>query len=163
MSVLRFDPFRDLDRWAAEMMGAVRTPRLMPMDAYRLGDKYVVHLDCPGIAEDSLEVLAEQNTLTVKAKRANPAPDGAEFIVSERSSGSFTRQIMLGDGLDLEDIRADYRDGVLTVTIPIADQAKPRRIVVERGLGEHEGHKMISGTSRETEHVAEPAAVGAMS
>jgi len=151
MSTLRFDPFRELDRWASEAMGAARVPRLMPMDAYRHGEAYVLRFDLPGVDADSLEVTAENSTLTVRAQRPNDAPEGAQYIVSERSSGSYSRQVVLGDGLDVGAVNADYRDGVLTVTIPVAEQAKPRRIEIGRGeSGTHEGHKLISGTAAGT-------------
>ena len=146
-SSLRFDPFRELDRWANEVMGAGRSPRLMPLDVYRLGDKYVLHFDCPGIQEDSLEVTAENSTLSVRAERRTDAPQDAEFVLAERPTGVFARQMVLGDGLDLDAVAADYRDGVLTVTIPVAEQAKPRRIEIGRGA-RHEGHKVIAGSSR---------------
>lgn len=147
MSTLRFDPFRDLDRLASDWfnINGVRTPKWAPMDAYRSGDSYVVHFDLPGINEQSLEVTAENNTLTVRAERRPAAPEGAEYVVSERPMGSFSRQMVLGDGLDLEKVSADYRDGVLTVTIPVAEQAKPRRISIARGSGDR---KVIEGSSR---------------
>lgn len=135
MSTLRFDPFRDLDRLAGDWfnLGGPRTPRWAPMDAYRAGDTYQVHFDLPGIDEQSLEVTAENNTLTVRAERRPAAPEGAQYVVSERPMGAFSRQMVLGDGLDLENVSADYHDGVLSVTIPVAEQAKPRRISIGRG------------------------------
>lgn len=140
MSTLRFDPFRDLDRLASEWFGGSRTPRWAPMDAYRSGDQYVVHFDLPGVAADSLQVTAENNTLTVRAERRPTAPERAEYVVSERPMGTFTRQMVLGDGLDLESVAADYRDGVLTVLIPVAEQAKPRRIAISHGDSHGDSH-----------------------
>ncbi|GGK33426.1 18 kDa antigen [Pilimelia terevasa] len=145
--MLRFDPFRDFDRLAGEVLSGQRTPRPMPMDVYRHGEHYVVELDCPGIDADSLDLTAENNTLTVSATRRSRAPEGTKFLIAERSSGSFNRQLVLGDGLDLDAVDASYRDGVLTVTIPIAAQAKPRRISI--GRGEDDGHQVITGESRE--------------
>jgi HSP20 family protein len=149
MQALRFDPFRDFDRLAAEVLGTARTPSLMPMDCLRSGDQFVVRFDLPGIDADSLEVSAENQTLTVRAERTRRDPEGATYLISERPSGTYSRQLVLGDGLAVEDIRADYRDGVLTLTIPVAEQAKPRKIEITRGdktaVGSHEGHKMISG------------------
>lgn len=156
MTSLRFDPFREWDRWAAEMMGAARMPRLMPMDVYRHGDAYVMRFDLPGVDAESLDVIAENNTLTVRAVRQADAPDDAEFLTSERPTGEYSRQVVLGDGLDVDRVTADYRDGVLTVTIPVAEQAKPRKITIGRGES-HEGHKMISGEFRET---GEPVTAG---
>ena len=145
MSTLRFDPFRELDRWATEMMGSTRAPRLMPMDAYRHGDSYVVRFDLPGIDPDSMELLAERNTLTVRAQRRADAPEGAQYLMAERPYGSYSRQIVLGDGLNTDAISADYHNGVLTVTIPVAEQAKPRRIEISQPA--HQGHKVITGSS----------------
>ncbi|HLL65455.1 MAG TPA: Hsp20/alpha crystallin family protein [Micromonosporaceae bacterium] len=131
--LLRFDPFRDFDRLASEVLGASRVPQAMPMDCYRSGEAFYLHFDLPGMDPDSLEVTTENNTLTVRAERRPKAPDDAAYLVSERPSGSYSRQLVLGDGLSLDAINADYRDGVLTLTIPVAEQAKPRRIQVGRG------------------------------
>jgi HSP20 family protein len=148
---LAMDPFfRDLNRMASEVFGSARAPQTMPLDAYRSGDHYVVELDLPGIDPDSLEVHAENNTLTVRAHRDNAASvasngqqgGGRSYLVSERPRGTFSRQLSLGDGLDLDNVRADYTDGVLTVTLPVAEQAKPRKIEVGRGGG----RKVIEGT-----------------
>jgi HSP20 family protein len=149
MQSLRFDPFRDLDRLAAEVFGTARTPALMPMDCLRTGDQFVCRFDLPGIDPESLEVSAENNLLTVRAERRRQDPEDAAYLVSERPSGVYSRQLVLGDGLAVEDIRADYIDGVLTLAIPVAEQAKPRKIEIGRGgnttIGSHDGHKMISG------------------
>jgi len=149
--LLRFDPFRDFDRLAGEMLGAARTPAPMPMDCLRAGDRFVVRFDLPGIEADSLDVSAENNTLTVRAERRRDDPEGVTYLVSERPSGAYSRQLVLGDGLAVDSIEADYRDGVLTLTIPLAEQAKPRKIEISRGggssIGAHDGHKMIAGES----------------
>jgi HSP20 family protein len=149
MQTLRFDPFRDFDRLAAEMLGTARTPSLMPMDCLRTGDQFVVRFDLPGIDADSLDVSAENQTLTVRAERTRDDPQDAAYLISERPSGVYSRQLVLGDGLAVDDIRAEYRDGVLTLTIPVAEQAKPRKIEIMRGeatpVGSHQGHRMISG------------------
>ncbi|TDD06231.1 Hsp20/alpha crystallin family protein [Saccharopolyspora terrae] len=138
---LAFDPlFRDLNRLATEMLGSSRVPQGMAMDAYRAGDHYTVEFDLPGINPDTLEVRAENNTLTVRAERATRAADESEeqvsYVTAERPRGTFSRQISLGDGLDLDNVSADYTDGVLTVTLPIAEKAKPRQIKVGHG-GSH--------------------------
>ena len=135
MQTLRFDPFRDFDRLAAEMLGTARTPSLMPMDCLRTGDQFVVRFDLPGIDADSLDVSAENQTLTVRADRTRHDPDGSTYLISERPSGTYSRQLVLSDGLAVDDIRADYRDGVLTLTIPVAEQAKPRKVEVTSGGG----------------------------
>jgi HSP20 family protein len=160
MSTLRFDPFRELDRWANEVMGAARTPRLMPMDAYRHGESYVLRLDLPGIDADSMDITAENNTLTVRAERRNDAPEGAQYVLAERPSGTYSRQIVLGDGLDVDNIAAEYQDGVLTVTIPVAEQAKPRRIQVGRTSG---GPKAISESEGTTAADRAPTNAGVAS
>ena len=130
MQTLRFDPFRDFDRLAAEVLGTARTPALMPMDCLRTGDQFVVRFDLPGIDADSLEVSAENQTLTVRAERTRRDPEGSTYLVSERPSGTYSRQLVLGDGLAVDDVKAEYRDGVLTLTIPVAEQAKPRKISI---------------------------------
>jgi HSP20 family protein len=149
MQTLRFDPFRDFDRLAAEVFGTARTPSLMPMDCLRTGEAFVCRFDLPGIDANSLEVSAENYTLTVRAERHRQDPEDSVYLVSERPSGAYSRQLVLGDGLNVDSIQADYRDGVLTLTIPVAEQAKPRKIEITRGqasaIDSHEGHKMISG------------------
>ncbi|MEV4533949.1 HSP20 family small heat-shock protein [Asanoa sp. NPDC049518] len=140
--MMRFDPFRDFDRLASEVLGAARTPSLMPMDCLRTGDSFVVRFDMPGIDAESLDVSAENNTLTVQAERRRHDPEDATYLVSERQSGSYRRQLVLGEGLDVDAIRADYSDGVLTLTIPVAERAKPRRIEVTRAGADH---KVIEG------------------
>lgn len=130
--LLRFDPFRDLDRVTREVLGAGRVPQPMPMDCYRDGDTFVVHFDLPGIDTETLEVTEENNTLTVRAQRRTAAPEDATYLVAERPTGAYARQLVVGAGLDLESITAGYHDGVLTLTIPVAEQVKPRRIDVGR-------------------------------
>jgi HSP20 family protein len=152
--MLRFDPFRDLDRLTNELLGAPRVPQPMPMECYRSGDTFYLHFDLPGIDPESLDVTAENNTLTVRAERRSVAPEGAAYVVSERPAGAYARQLVLGEGLDLDAIHADYRDGVLTLTVPVAEQAKPRRIEISRGKDSQTsigsgGQKTISGESTE--------------
>ncbi|GAA2349366.1 molecular chaperone Hsp18 [Saccharopolyspora halophila] len=143
-----FDPlFRDLNRLATEVFGSSRAPQAMPMDAFRSGDQYVVQFDLPGIDPESLEVRAENNTLSVRAeRRVRPTGEGdaeTSYISAERPRGTFSRQLSLGEGLDLDNVSADYTDGVLTVTLPVAEQAKPRQIKVGHGGG---GHKVIENS-----------------
>ncbi|MEV6318326.1 Hsp20/alpha crystallin family protein [Streptomyces sp. NPDC051776] len=132
--LMRTDPFRELDRLAQQFMGTTGTwsrPSSMPMDAYREGDTYVIAMDLPGVSADAIEIDVERNTLTVKAERRPLAhAEDAQVNVSERPLGVFARQVMLGDSLDTENIRAHYDAGVLTLRIPIAERAKPRRITV---------------------------------
>jgi HSP20 family protein len=144
--LLRFDPFRDVDRLTNEILGTHRVPQVMPMDCYRSGDTFYLHFDLPGIDADSLRVTAEDNTLTVQAQRRSTAPDNAAYLVAERQAGAYSRQLVLGDGLDTDSINADYHDGVLTLTIPVAERAKPRKIEVTRSADSGAGQRRsISG------------------
>jgi HSP20 family protein len=135
--LMRTDPFRELDRLTQQVLGTAARPAAMPMDAYRQGDNFYICLDLPGISPDSIELTAEQNVLTVRAERAPVQSDGAQMIVSERPCGTFTRQVFLGETLDAESIAADYAVGVLTLTIPIREAAKPRNIQVTSSDQKH--------------------------
>ncbi|MEN3585377.1 MULTISPECIES: Hsp20/alpha crystallin family protein [unclassified Streptomyces] len=134
--LMRTDPFRELDRLAQQLMGpgTWSRPSAMPMDAYREGDEYVVAFDLPGVSADAIDVDVERNMLTVKAERRPVAKaDDAQMELSERPLGVFSRQIVLADTLDTHRIRADYDAGVLTLRIPIAERAKPRKVSVSVG------------------------------
>jgi HSP20 family protein len=130
--LMRFDPFRDFDRvWeqmAAEQSG--RQARSFPMDAYRRGDEFVVHFDLPGVDPSSIDLTVDRNVLTVRAERRFEQLQGDEIIVTERPQGAYTRQLMLGDQLDTDRIEAGYDRGVLTLTIPVAERAKPRKVQI---------------------------------
>ncbi|MET9792960.1 Hsp20/alpha crystallin family protein [Streptomyces canus] len=140
--LMRTDPFREFDRLAQQVFGSTARPAAMAMDAYRSGDDFVVHFDLPGVDPETIELDVERNVLNVRAERRVPAPEGAEMIVAERPTGSFTRQLFLGDTLDTERIDASYDAGVLTLRIPVAEQAKPRRIQITGG---DTGRRQISG------------------
>ena len=129
MMLMRTDPFRDLDRWSQQVLGTAARPAVMPMDAWREGDQFIVELDLPGIQGDSLGLDVERNVLTVHAERPGLDPD-REMVSAERPRGVFSRQLFLGDTLDAEQIQASYHDGVLRLTIPVAEKAKPRRIKI---------------------------------
>ncbi|MFF0493509.1 Hsp20/alpha crystallin family protein [Nocardia sp. NPDC003482] len=129
--LMRTDPFRDLDRLTQQLFGTPARPAAMPLDAWREGDEFVAELDLPGIAPDSLELDVERNVVTVRAERPALDPQRSMFA-AERPRGVFTRRLFLGENLDTDAIRADYRDGVLRLTIPVAEQAKPRKIEVTR-------------------------------
>jgi HSP20 family protein len=127
--LMRTDPFRDFDRLAQQVLGTAARPAVMPMDAWRDGDKFIVEFDLPGVDPDSLDLDVERNVLTVHAKR----PDldaNREMVSAERPRGVFSRQLFLGETLDTEKIEASYSGGVLRLTIPVAEKAKPRRIQV---------------------------------
>ena len=128
--LMRTDPFRELDRLTQQVFGTAARPAAMLMDAYRSGDSFYIHFDLPGIKTDSINLTVEQNVLTVRAERAPVRADGAEMIVSERPYGIFTRQVFLGETLDTDKIAADYTAGVLTLTIPVREAAKPRSIQI---------------------------------
>ena len=127
--LMRTDPFRDLDRLSQAVFGTPARPAMMPMDAYRDGDSFVVRLDLPGVDPDSIDLTVERNVLTVHAERSRPEPE-AERIAAEVSHGLFSRQLFLGDSLDVDQLSADYTHGVLTLRIPVAERAKPRRIEI---------------------------------
>jgi len=127
--LMRTDPFRDLDRLSQQLWGTATRPTVMAMDAWRDGDEFVVEFDLPGVSPDSVDLDVERNVLTVKAER--PALNGdRELIAAERPRGVFSRQLILGDNLDTENVGAAYSSGVLTLRIPVAEQAKPRKIQI---------------------------------
>lgn len=138
--LMRTDPFRDLDRLTEAMLGTRSRPAVMPMDAYRQDGSFVVHLDLPGVTADSIDLTVEQNVLSIHAERKPPVDDGAEKVVAECTYGVFSRQMFLGDTLDAERLEADYDAGVLTIKIPIAEKAKPRRIEISGGSDRKEIH-----------------------
>jgi HSP20 family protein len=146
---MRFDPFRDFDRLAEQVLGpasAVRAPRFMPMDVYREGDRFVLHVDLPGVDADSIDVDVDSGMLTIRAERGGPDGENLDWLLSERYSGSYMRQLTLGDGVDADAITADYDAGVLTVVIPVADKAKPRKISV---TGSGSGGTAITASSED--------------
>ncbi len=127
--LMRTDPLRDLDRLLGTL-GTTARPAAMPLDAWRAGDEFVVELDLPGVDPGSIDIDVERNVLTVRAERPVRAND-AELLTAERARGVFSRQLFLGDALDTERVSAAYENGVLTLRIPVAERAKPRKITVE--------------------------------
>ena len=123
------DPFRDLDRLTQQVFGTTNRPTVMPMDAWREGDTFVIEFDLPGVARDSIDLDVERNVLTVRAERVAGNGDW-EMLASERPRGMYSRQLVLGDNLDLSGIAAHYEDGVLRLKVPVAEKAKPRKIQV---------------------------------
>ena len=134
--LMRTDPFRELDRLTQQLFGTNGTtsrPAVMPMDAYRHDEQFVVQFDLPGVDPASIDLDVERNVLTVKAERAPTYGEDVELQVAERPRGVFSRQLFLGDTLDADRIEAHYDAGVLTLRLPIAEKAKPRKIEITGG------------------------------
>jgi HSP20 family protein len=129
--LMRSDPFREFDRLAQQLLGAGTTsrPAVMPMDAWREGDTFVLEFDLPGVNPETVDIDVERNVLTVRAERS-PKNGDWELLAAERATGLFSRQLVLGDNLDLERVEAAYDAGVLRLTIPVAERAKPRKIEI---------------------------------
>lgn len=142
--LLQHDPFRDLDRLTQQVFGTVARPSGMPLDAWRDGDEFVVELDLPGIDPNRLDIDVERNVLTIRAERLSHIPDAADAVAAERPWGVFSRQLVLGDALDTENVDADYTAGVLRLRIPIAEQAKPRKISISSRDGSDRKHEVKS-------------------
>jgi HSP20 family protein len=136
--VLRFDPFSDLDALTRGLLtsqtGSTRTPRFMPMDLCKIDDHYVLTADLPGIDPGSVEVDVDSGTLTISAHRTARSEDAVQWLANERFFGTYRRQLSLGEGIDATAITATYENGVLTVTIPVAERAKPRKIEVAHNV-----------------------------
>ena len=126
--LVRTDPFRELDRVASQVFGTTARPAVMPMDAWRDGDTFVIEFDLPAVDPESVDLDVERNVLTVRAERLSPTGPEVELIASERPRGVFSRQVILGDALDTDGIHASYQSGVLRLNIPVAERAKPRKI-----------------------------------
>jgi HSP20 family protein len=128
--LMRTDPFRQLDRLSEEVIGTRARPAAMPIDAYLRDHTFYVHFDLPGVNPASIDLTVERNVLTVRAERTRAETNGGEVLVAERPQGTFSRQLFLGDTLDTEHIEAEYVDGVLTLRLPVAESAKPRKVEV---------------------------------
>jgi HSP20 family protein len=148
MVLMRTDPFRELDRLSQQLLGTSARPTLMPMDAWREEESFVIEFDLPGVQADSIDLDVERNVLTVRAERPE-RKGGSDLLAAERPRGVFSRQLVLGDNLDLERIHATYADGVLRLTVPVAERAKPRKIRID-----------VDGSSRTIKGEAQPQAVG---
>lgn len=133
--LMRTDPFREFDRWFPQFAGTASRPAVMPIDAYQKEDSFLVLFDLPGVKADSIDLTVEKNVLTVRAERNRPEAEGVEMVVAERPHGVFTRQLFLGETLDTEHIDAEYTDGVLSLRIPVAETAKPRKVTITAGTG----------------------------
>lgn len=135
MLIRSADPFREFDRITQQLMGTTNRPVAMPMDAWREGDRFVLEFDLPGVNPESVDLDVERNVLTIRAERVASNGDW-QMLASERPRGAFSRQLVLGDNLDLDHIEAAYRDGVLRLVVPVAEKAKPRKIEVRTGSDE---------------------------
>ncbi|MEV7647284.1 Hsp20/alpha crystallin family protein [Arthrobacter sp. NPDC089319] len=133
--LMRTDPFRELDRLTQQVFGNQARPAAMPMDAWREGDEFVVELDLPGVDPSTIDLDVERNVLTIGAERRSKIDDGKDVVAAERATGTFSRQLVLGDTLDTENVTASYEAGVLALRIPIREQAKPRKIEISSGDG----------------------------
>lgn len=131
-----FDPFRELDRFAANLLDSQQGPRLMPIDLHRDGDHYILNADLPGIDPGSVDVDVDGQLLTIRAERTPRSQEGVKWLAHERPSGSFLRQLNLGDGIDTQSISATYDNGVLSVMIPVSERAKPRKVEIMSGVKE---------------------------
>ena len=143
--LMRFDPFRELDRQFDRLSQRNWGAGVMPIDAYRRGDRFFVHFDLPGVDPASVDLEVEKNVLTVKAERSWEPAEGDEVVVAERPRGTFSRQLFLGETLDTDHIEAKYDKGVLTVRIPVAEAAKPRKVAI--GGGESDTPEAIDAKS----------------
>jgi HSP20 family protein len=146
MTLMRFDPFRELDRMAEQAFSG-RAARSMPMEALRRGEEFLVFLDLPGVQRDDVDVTVERNVVSIRARRASQRQEGDEVIIDERPYGEFTRQLFLGDNLDPGGLTADLDNGVLIMRIPVSEASKPRRVALSSSEGgRHEGQR--AGTTR---------------
>lgn len=133
MLATRFDPFREVERLIGETIGSAPKAAVMPMDLFRTGDHYVIQCDLPGVDPGSVDVTVEDRMLTIRAKRSAIENSDVQWLSAERPTGTFARQIALGRDVSLDNIDATYTNGVLSLTLPVAEGAKPRRITVSEG------------------------------
>ena len=143
-----WDPFRDLDRLAQGLLDTRQTPRMMPIDLHRDGDHYVLSADLPGVDPGSIDVDVDGQLLTIRAERTMRSDSDVQWLAHERPSGSFLRQLTLGDGLDTTAISAHYDNGVLSVVIPVSEKAKPRKVQVQSAP--HTEKEVTTGTPAST-------------
>ncbi|WP_353826611.1 Hsp20/alpha crystallin family protein [Agromyces sp. SYSU T0242] len=132
---MTWDPFRDLDRLAASLVDTRQGPRMMPIDLHRDGDHYVLSADLPGVDPGSIDIDVDGQLLTIRAERTL-RNDDVQWLAHERPSGSFLRQLTVGDGIDTAGISAHYDNGVLSVIIPVSERAKPRKVEVRSSAEE---------------------------
>lgn len=145
----RWDPFQEMDRLVGSMATSARGAEGMPMDLFRSGDHYVLNVDLPGVDPGTIDVSVEDRTLTIRAERTPRSDTDAQWLVRERPTGTYARQLTVGRGLALDNIAATYQDGVLALTIPVAESAKPRRIEIS-----HNGSAQSVGSRKEQETIS---------
>ena len=143
----RFDPFRELDRLLGEGLRSATASTSLPMDLYKEGDRFVGLIDMPGVDPSSIDIDVEDRTLTIRAERRAPAEGGAQWLMHERQTGTFARQLAMGKGLATDKIEADYSDGVLRLIIPVAEEAQPRKISVSHGTQKAEQAEIVEGSA----------------
>lgn len=131
--LMRTDPFRELDRLTQQLTGTLARPAAMPMDAWREGEEFVVEFDLPGVDANSINLDVERDVLTIRAERKPRTAEDTELLANERPMGTFSRQVFLGDSLDTDNVKASYDSGVLSLRIPVAEKAKPRKIEITQG------------------------------
>jgi HSP20 family protein len=130
MTLMRFDPFRDLDRFSERVLAGSGAMRSMPMEAFRRGDQFIVALELPGVDPSDVDVTVERNVVTIHAVRRAFRQEGDDVIADERLTGEFSRQLFLGDNLDAGKLAAEFDRGVLRLTIPVAESSRPRRVEI---------------------------------
>jgi HSP20 family protein len=133
--LMRTDPFREFDRVAQQVFGTRARPAAMPIDAFRRGEEFVVQFDLPGVVPEGIDLTVERNVLTVHAERRRSGGDDVELLIGERPQGTFSRQLFLAETLDADRLRAEYTNGVLTLHVPVKEQAKPRRVTITASAG----------------------------
>ncbi|MBO0908014.1 Hsp20/alpha crystallin family protein [Arthrobacter sunyaminii] len=166
---MKFDPFRELDRMAGALLDPRQRLRLMPIDLYREGDHYILNADLPGIDPGSVDVDVDGQLLTIRAERTIQASDTVTWLTRERESGTFLRQLNLGQGIDIDGISAKYENGVLSVLIPVSERAKPRKIEVSSSYkdentisGQSSSESVTSSTSSSSGSVGSGSSGGSM-
>jgi HSP20 family protein len=159
VTLMRFDPFRELDRLAEQTMSVgARAVHSMPMEALRRGDEFIVYLDVPGVGPDDVDVTVERNVVSIRVRRLPARQEGDEVIIDERPHGEFARQLFLGDNLDADRLNADVRDGVLVLTIPVSEASKPRRVALGSADRSSDAPNVVAGSAPAQETAsAEPA------
>lgn len=145
MAATRFDPFHEMDRMFDQLVATERAGSAMPIDLYRTGDHYVLRMDLPGVDPGTIDVTADDRTLTIRAQRTATTGTDVQWLAKERPTGTYARQLTVGSGLALDQITATYSDGVLALTIPVAEEARPRRIEVAHGMSHNQIEATVQG------------------